>query len=252
VRRKAFEEARCKDEASRKAEEERRKAIEEASRKAEEERHKVIEEASRKAEEERCKTALAAAMKEATKQNRRQQGARSGVPREIEQSHTTDSAESGLTAESLSAKRTLDQSQEEGHPENNLLKRKGGGPSSQASGVSFQTAVEEDGEVEETYESPSKYHVYGDDDDNGLEDQLEKEKAMRNARKGGDPPMNTTTASTSGPANPSTSPLHGASATTNMTGQNVTFNIGTSSSHSSDTATTLRRSHRPKKPKRKV
>jgi hypothetical protein len=159
-----------------------------------------------------------------------------------------------LTAESLSAKRTLDQSQEEGRPENNLLKRKGGGPSSQASGVSFQTAVEEDGKVEETYESPPKYHVYGDD--NGLEDQLEKEKAMRNARKGGDPPMNTTTASISGPAPPdpnlSTSPLHGASATTNMTGQNVTFNIGTSSSHSSDTATTLRRSHRPKKPKRKV
>jgi hypothetical protein len=62
-----------------------------------------------------------------------------------------------------------------------------------------------------------------------LEDQLEKEKAMRDAREGGDPPMNTTTASISGPAPPdpnlSTSPLHGASATTNMTGQNVAFNI---------------------------
>jgi hypothetical protein len=180
----------------------------------------------------------------------------SGIPREIDQSHTTDSAESGLTAESVSAKHTLDQSQEEGHPENNLLKRKGGRPSSQVSGVSFQTAVQEDGEVEETYESPSKYHVYDDNDDDGLQDQLEQEKAMRNARKGGDPPMNTTAASTSGPAPPdpmnlSTSPLHGASAATNMTGQNVTFNIGTSSSHSSDTATTLRRSHWLKKPKRK-
>jgi hypothetical protein len=172
MRRKALEEARHKEEASWKAKEERRKAIEEASWKAKEERCKAIEEASQKAEEERRKTALAVAMKEATDQNPCQQGAMSGVPHEIEQSHTTDSSESGLTAESVSAKRTLDQSQEEGRPE------KVEGLHLKYLEFFFQSAVKEDCKVEETYESPSKYHVYGDDDDDGLEDQLEK-KANR-------------------------------------------------------------------------